>query len=805
MKRILVIMMLTGISVLGQTGTISSVTTADNTDAAMVNPAGLGVDRGVQVGVGVMLPNLDSSNVTRVNYTVTSNGLSSYAIQGNNGEFSYGFALGADLGSGLYTGVNWYIKNGFDLGLMYRPINKVSLGAVWKFDDTFKTLKTIQTGVAVRPFNYRFTAGADVAFDAANDYSVMNLPLYIQTELADGLDIRAFYDLETSTAGAGMGFSLLSGMSVSATYYDSDGIRSSSIDYRMNTQKKSSILRSGHKQKWIFLNLDGQFIEERPSDVGPLADLASTVNPFGGRSQKYYQLRTFIDHIRELTVDDEVGGIIINIKNVSGGFEKITEIRNALKIYKAAGKKTIVYSEYGMTNSNYFLFSLADEIYMPEQAQVDLRGLMVEMTYFKTLLDTLNIIAEVERISPYKSAMDPFTHTGMSDEVRENWGYLFNDIFNYFTHAIAEGRGWTNEETKTVIDQGPFPGKEALAAGLIDGFMYPDEFKEHIKQLDGEKTKIIPWNKYFSKKYERDWNKSAGKPTIAVIYAVGDIMPGKSVKGSGSSTVMGNETISKAIQMAREDKNVDALVLRIDSGGGSALASDLMWREVLNTTDTEQINKKPFIASMSDVAASGGYYIACQADSIVAGENTITGSIGVIYGRLNISPFLEKIGIGFDRLVYGENADMNAMRLWNSDERTRIHKFMFDTYQTFIEKVADGRETLDTAAVNEVGRGQVWSGGRAKILDLVDEIGGLHDAIAIAKKAAGIDPEAEVNIIEFPRELSPFELMTEKNRVTAQEEWLRKNLPQLADIMTVLPVFINNEPWLIMPYHIEIK
>jgi len=283
-------------------------------------------------------------------------------------------------------------------------------------------------------------------------------------------------------------------------------------------------------------------------------------------------------------------------------------------------------------------------------------------------------------------------------------------------------------------------------------------------------------------------------------------MPGESIGGKTGSSTMGDETIRKAIKAAREDKSIDAIVLRIDSPGGSGSASDLIWREIIKTTDKDTANIKPFIASMSDVAASGGYYIACQADKIVAHPSTITGSIGVLGGRINLTGLMNKIGISYDRMVFGDNAAFwSNNKLWTNEEKERFRSLIKEFYGKFLTKVVDGRNIseLDSLKVDSVGGGRVWTGMDAKDHLLVDQLGGLFDSIEIAKQAAGIDSDQEVDIIEYPKQ-EPFnfiKLMGESEQATQ----FSYPFEDYNEYLQMIEIINSDEILYYMPYNIEIN
>jgi protease-4 len=344
--------------------------------------------------------------------------------------------------------------------------------------------------------------------------------------------------------------------------------------------------------------------------------------------------------------------------------------------------------------------------------------------------------------------------------------------------------------------------------------MYPDEFDKYINNLNQNKTNITKWEEYINyENYSYDWKKDH-KPTIAIIYAVGGIISGESNPGPIGSTLMGDITIKKAIKEARENDDIDAIVLRIDSGGGSALASDMIWREIYKTTTEDKKNKKPFIVSMSDVAASGGYYIACEADKIVANETSVTGSIGVVYLRINFSQLLNRIGINTESIKRGENADFATnSRLFSDKEEDIVIESILDIYNTFKQKVIDGRANLnDINELDEIALGRVWSGKEAKENGLIDEIGGLHDAINITKESIGITSDSEVEIIEYPKvkEFNLFDFFIsedEKSEITEinLDNLFPEEISNKLKALDIVPIIMNDEIQLLVPYNIQIN
>jgi len=371
---------------------------------------------------------------------------------------------------------------------------------------------------------------------------------------------------------------------------------------------------------------------------------------------------------------------------------------------------------------------------------------------------------------------------------------------------ISNGKNWSIDETKSKINNGPYYlNSKAIESDIINGTMYADEFDTY---LNNKKINIIKWNDIIKKEnYENDW-VTDNLPKIAVIYAVGGIMSGESKPSSKGSKIMGDETITKAIIKAREDKSIKSIVLRIDSGGGSVLASDKIWREIHRTTDSKSENRKPVIVSMSDVAASGGYYIACNADTIMANSTTITGSIGVIWGRLNFTKLLNKIGINIEGIQQGKNANFaSSSHLLTDKEKETIFNIINSEYNNFKSKVVSGRDKInDIEEMDKIANGRVWTGKDAKEKELVDLEGGILDAINIAKSASGLHENGNIRIVEYPKykSFSFLNLFKKKNKFATIEldDILPEDLSNKLEILDLVPVIMDNEIQLLMPYQI---
>ena len=704
------------------------------------------------------------------------------------------------------------------IGFLYRPINQVSFGLTSKFNEEFTTHHQSTFGIALRPFNnHMLTIGTDIKiFD--NDSTSIYPHLTLQPVNGISVNFQSNADFDDFKINVAFNFGK------HTIYYPSslndENEYTSGIGYYSDTQQQQSIFNEKSKKtkNFVRMNLSGLFIEENPYE--PPFSLNFNFNPFGGKPDKGIQLRKWLEELDELAESDNCDGLIIDIGQVRAGFAKRGEIYSALQRFKSKGKTIMAYSSHGISNKDYHLISMADEIYINEYTGIYLTGLSMEVSFIRGLLDTLLIVPEVFRVNfdgkSYKTAADQLLNTKMSDEMRENYGDLLNDWFNIFIEDIAKGRNWDIDHAQKIMDDGPyFRPQDAIAAGLADSIMYPDQFEDYINSLNNEKIKITKFDEIDrSDHYVHEWSPSK-KEKIAVIYAVGGIISGKSNPGPAGSSLMGDETIVRAIKSAREDKEIKAIVLRIDSGGGSALASDQMWREVLKTTEEDTANVKPFIASMSDVAASGGYYIACQADTIVAHPATITGSIGVIGIRLNISKLLNKFGITSDLIKRGEFSDFGSgTRLIKDEERKKIQISINDTYEKFKNRIISGRYDMDeNLNLDDVAMGRVFTGMRAKnklSIPLVDVEGGYHDSIELAKSAAGMDANDEIEIVEYPKPRDPFsELFNKSDSKMEPLNTIKLMLPdEFSDhleILDILPIIVNDDQQMLIPYQITIK
>lgn len=475
----------------------------------------------------------------------------------------------------------------------------------------------------------------------------------------------------------------------------------------------------------IHLKLDGPIAEMEVEN--PLEGLPIPGNTDG--TIGLIQLKQTLLHAEK---DANIQGIYLDVSFFQGGYAKASEVRQALINFRKSGKWVVAYSEM-MSEQAYYIASAADKVYLNPEGQMEFNGLAIEVSFFKKMFDKLEIKPEIFRVGDFKSAVEPFMLDKMSDVNRLQLNELISDLNTSIVDDIAAARQIDPLRLKEISDKMlATTNEEAKKLNLIDSLVYYDQVLADLKSRlligDDEDIHFIKYGKY--QKSISNYNSS--KNEIAVIVAEGDILPGKAQQGS-----IGSDTFAEEIRKARSNKNVKAIVLRINSPGGSALASDVMWREV-----TLASKEKPVIASMGDYAASGGYYLAMGCDSIVAEPTTITGSIGVFSVLFDLSKFLDnKIGITFDEVKSGEVGELVTFtRPLTASERAIWQKSTDRIYASFTSKAAEGRH-MNVEELRKVASGRVWSGTQAKQKGLVDVLGNFDDAIRIAAGKAGIQDD----------------------------------------------------------------
>jgi protease-4 len=527
----------------------------------------------------------------------------------------------------------------------------------------------------------------------------------------------------------------------------------------------------------------------------------SQLSFLGLNTQKQVGLNDILANIKKAKTDDNIRGIFLDGSEMLSGQATTEEIRNALIDFKKSGKFIIAYSEI-YTQSAYYLASVADKVYLNPKGGLEFGGFSSQITFLKGALDKLGIEAQVIKVGTYKSAVEPYVLTKMSDANREQVTSYLGNLYDYFLTGISTARKVSKDSLFNIANNMRIqsPG-DALKYKLVDGLKYKDEVLDELKRRTGTAAKndqhsvdLAEYTKSDAKNdHASDENTSTNR--IAVVYASGEINGGE-----GDENSIGSETLSKALRKVRRDSKVKAVVLRVNSPGGSSLASDVIWREVMLTQKT-----KPIIVSMGDYAASGGYYVSCAADSIIAEPNTITGSIGIFAILPNLQKlFNDKLGVTFDGVKTGKFADLGDIsRPLTPEERIILQNEVNRGYDDFTKAVANGRHRTQ-AYINSIGQGRVWTGSQALKLGLVDRLGNINDAIASAAKKAKIK---DYKLVSYPEQKSIFnkfgaDISAEVKSKMVQSE-LGENYKYYAQIKSVTQLM--RTPQARLPFVLDIR
>jgi protease-4 len=533
----------------------------------------------------------------------------------------------------------------------------------------------------------------------------------------------------------------------------------------------------------LVLRIGGDLNEMEPGGVfGPFFEGPPTV-------------RAVVEMLRKAKTDKRISSVILKPSGAGALWGKVQEVRDALADFRRSGKPLVAYLEYG-GEQEFYLATACDKVFLMPTATLDLTGMASYELFLRGTLDKIGAYPDALHIGQYKTASNTYTEHTYTAAHREMAESLNTDLYDQLVRGIADGRHKSEAEVKSLIDHGPFLPEDALRAGLIDDLAYEDELDDKVKLAAG-KVRYVDINEY---RQVSAGSLGLGRgPRIAVIYATGIIASGKSTYDTTGGQVAGSDTIVEYLRKARGDGTVKAIILRVDSPGGSAIASDVIWREVVLTR-----NQKPLIASMSDVAASGGYYIAMPAHTIVAEPSTLTGSIGVVLTKFVIDGTLKKLGMNMEGVSRGKFAQMySPVRPFSPEERARMAENMQATYDTFVEKAAQGRNTTPEK-IDAIGQGRVWTGKQAKQIGLVDELGGLDRAISIAKQRAKIAQDAEIELVVYPPKKSFYDIVRNpfggSDRAGTLAALLGFSSPNVLQALAApLQVFRRGEPLALMP------
>jgi protease-4 len=515
----------------------------------------------------------------------------------------------------------------------------------------------------------------------------------------------------------------------------------------------------------LFASMVGFYLQTRPPSVATnttlilelSGDLPEQTPPdLAGQLLGEPRQPTFLSLLRDIekaSSDRRITGMLVKISNLDVGWGKLEQLRQSLRDFQGKGKKLTAALEVAGTRE-YFVASAAESIYLSPAGMLDVKGMRAEVMLFKDGLAKLGIQADLERIGAYKNFADQFTDSRMSEAFREATTSMLDNIYEHFLETVAEARQEPVEEMRATIEQGgPFDPERARTAALVDELLYEDQVLERLKagSPGGD------FHKLEMKDYHRVWVADAGidgGPRLALVYAVGNITAGEDQTSPLGGKTLGADTMAEVLESIGEDESIKGVLVRIDSPGGDAFASDNIWRRMNLLRQ-----KKPVVFSMSDTAASGGYYLAMTGDPIVAEPGTLTGSIGIVYGKLNLKGLYDKLGINKEVIARGEYSRLDSdYGSYTPAERERVRQLMDNFYQDFLSKVATARN-MTVEEVDTVAQGRVWTGAQAVENGLVDELGGFPRALALLKEKANIPAEDSVELVEFPRRKTLFELI----------------------------------------------
>jgi protease IV len=542
----------------------------------------------------------------------------------------------------------------------------------------------------------------------------------------------------------------------------------------------------------LVLRVGGSLAELAPNDV--VGYLRGTRTP---------TVRAVVENLRKAKVDSRVRAVLLKPTGFESPFwAKVQEIRDAVLDFRKSGKPVYAYVEYG-GDREYYLATAADKIFLMPSTPLDLTGVATYELFLRGTMDKLGVYPDLHRIGAYKTAVNTFrekTFTAAHKEMDES---MNRDLYEQIVRGIADGRKKNESDIRTLIDDGPFLPEDALRAGLVDDVAYEDQVDDKLRA--GEKrSRLDPDD------YARVSASSVGLnrgPRVAVIYASGTIASGKSGYDPVNGGIAGSDTLIDYIKQARRDGSIRAIVVRVDSPGGSATASDAIWRELMITRNERA--DRPLVVSMSDLAASGGYYIALPAQVIVAQPSTLTGSIGIFGGKFVTGGLYEQFGAHIESTSIGKHAEINGpARPYNQQELAKLQEQLQSFYDQFVEKVASSRHSTPEK-IDAIAQGRVWTGRQGKQNGLVDELGGLDRAVAIAKQRAKIAADSDVELVVYPPRKSFYELLSEQIGGSSESAlvsaWLDANLSSgeieaLRLMRGPFAMFRSGEPLALMPF-----
>lgn len=545
----------------------------------------------------------------------------------------------------------------------------------------------------------------------------------------------------------------------------------------------------------LTLQLGGDLAELAPADVVSYVSGVRTPT-----------IRAVTDNLRKAKTDRRISGVFLKLTGFSSPYwGKIQEVRAALDDFRASGKPVYAFLHYG-GERDYYLASAADKVYILPSTTLDLAGVATYQIFLRGFFDKIGVYPDIHHVGEYKTAANQMTEKGYTPEHREMDAALNRDLYEQIVAGVASGRHRPEADVRALIEDGPFLPEQARLAGLVDSVGYEDQALQALKDATGTTTARTIEGTDYSRVSLSSLGLNRG-PRIGVIYAAGAIVDGRSGFDALSGSTVGSETLIEAIRDASEDRSLRALILRIDSPGGSVSASDAIWRELKLARSARP--DRPIVASMSDLAASGGYYIATPAEAIVAQPSTLTGSIGIFGGKYVTGGVYEKLGANVDAEAIGRYAQLNSpIRPYTPEETRKVEEQLRVFYDDFLRKVAESRGRTP-AEIHALAQGRVWTGRQAKDNGLVDEIGGLDRAVAVAKQRAKLEAGSDVELVTFPTPKTFYEILSDSMSGgagrAAVDAWVQANLSAgelevLRAARGPLSLYRRGEPLALMPF-----
>jgi protease IV len=532
----------------------------------------------------------------------------------------------------------------------------------------------------------------------------------------------------------------------------------------------------------LVVRLNGDIPEKSPVEV-PI--------PFIGSSDTLTMLEVW-HGLRHAATDSRIKAVILDADRVDAGWAKLQELREGLEAFRKSGKPLVAVLR-SPGSREYYLATAADRVYMSPEDLLDVKGLRAEVMYLKNALSKLGVAVEIEHRGRYKDAGDMFSETSMSPESREVLDSILDGVYSDILTAYARGRKRTPEQMRALIDAGPYTARQAEAKGLVDALRYEDqvhgELKDRLKQAELKRFSFHDYVRSIGTP-----GKRGSKKRIAFVVGEGAIVRGQGTDAMGSDEGFSSGAFIKMLRRVGSDSSIGGVILRVDSPGGDAVASDEMLREVRLLS-----KKKPTVISFSDAAASGGYYISMTGDPIVSYPNTITGSIGVIYGKINLRGLYDKVGVNKEILTRGANAAIDSdYTPLTPEARAKLREGIEEIYREFVNRVAEGRKKKSTD-IEPLAEGRAWLGSQAKANGLVDELGGVDKAVELIKKKAGVKPEDTVELVMYPPKRSIL------------DQWMKSTAEPTVEAAVAKMLGFDVRAWMrgglmrVMPYQIDLR